>query len=158
MSTAPVEALIGLVPRLRRYEDDLRDQWQSRAHRDEWRRMLMLLDQTTPDDCAVTVLSGEIHLATQAEMPMVSGNTMRQLVASGIAHPPPPAMYARALGWVAALGEDPLPGRPIMLKPLPGQKQIYVAERNFLLLERRSEDWSACWELEQSGRTPTLAI
>lgn len=153
-----IEACIGFVPKLRRYEDDLRDQWQSRAHRDEWRRMLTLLDHTTPNDCALTVLSGEIHLATQAEMPMISGSTMHQMVASGIAHPPPPTLYARALGWLAALGEDPLPGRPIKLKPLPGQGQIYAAERNFLILERCGEDWSAYWELEESGRTPALAI
>ncbi|MEI4231475.1 alkaline phosphatase D family protein [Roseovarius sp. D22-M7] len=31
------------VPRMQKYEDDLRDQWQSRAHRDEWRRMLRLV-------------------------------------------------------------------------------------------------------------------
>lgn len=153
-----IETFIGLVPKLRRYEDDLRDQWQSRAHRDEWRRMLTLLDRTTPNDCALTVLSGEIHLATQAEMPMASGGTMHQLVASGIAHPPPPAFYARALGWLAALGEDPLPGRPIKLKPLPKKDHIYVAERNFLVLERHSNDWSAYWMLEDSGRTPTLTI
>lgn len=153
-----VEALIGMVPKLRKYEDDLRDQWQSRAHRAEWRRCLTLLEEAAgADDRAITVVSGEIHLATRAEMPMVGGK-LHQLVASGIAHPPPPQIYARALGWLAALGESPLPEKPITLKPLPGKKRIYVAERNYLVLERRGAKWSAAWELEESGRTASLEI
>ena len=154
-----IERLIGIVPRLRQYEDDLRDQWQSRAHRTEWQRCLMLLEQTiTHGQGDLTVLSGEIHLATCGEMDIEADRVLRQLVASGIAHPPPPRLYARALGWLAALGEDPLPGKHIRLKPLPGQKQIYVAERNYLVLERKGERWTACWELEDSGRTPPMEI
>lgn len=153
-----IEALIGMVPKLRKYEDDLRDQWQSRAHRTEWRRCLRLLEETAGrDSSAITVLSGEIHLATRAEMPIADGK-LHQLVASGIAHPPPPQAYARSLGWLAALGESPLPGKPITLKPLPGKKRIYVAERNYLVLERRDAKWSAAWELEDSGRTASLEI
>jgi hypothetical protein len=154
-----IEALIGIVPRLRGYEDDLRDQWQSRAHRQEWREMLLLMEKRAEaGGDAPTVLSGEIHLATRGEMTLPNGRVMHQLVASGIAHPPPPQLYARALGWLAALGEAPLPGRPIRLKPLPGQPRIYVAERNYLVLERRNGRWSASWELEDSGRTPPVAI
>jgi len=153
-----LEALIGMAPNLRKYEDDLRDQWQSRAHRAEWQRCLRLLEETAErDNSALTVLSGEIHLATRAEMPMASGR-LNQLVASGIAHPPPPQTYARSLGWLANLGESPLAGKPITLKPLPGQQRIYVAERNYLVLERRGPVWTAAWELEDSGRTPSLDI
>lgn len=154
-----IERLIGVVPRLRRFEDDLRDQWQSRAHRAEWQRILRLLAQATARDGGpLTVLSGEIHLATRAEMPLHDSGLLHQLVASGIVHPPPLEIYARALGWLAALGEDPLPGKPIRLRPLPGQRRIYVAERNYLVLERHGERWTAAWELEDSGRTPPLEI
>ena len=154
-----VERLIGVVPKLRRFEDDLRDQWQSRAHREEWQRLLMLLERTVADGHgAVTVLSGEIHLATRGVMALKNGDALQQLVASGIAHPAPPEIYARALGCLAAFGEDPLPGKPIRLKPLPGQKRIYVAERNYLVLERQGEGWTASWELEKTGRTPPLVI
>jgi hypothetical protein len=154
-----VEAMIGFVPRLRRYEDDLRDQWQSRSHREEWKRFLLLLERTVAEKGGeLTVLSGEIHLASQAEMRFKDRGMMRELVASGIAHPPPPRLYARALGWLAALGENPLRGRPIRIKPLPGQRRIYVAERNYLVLERQRERWTASWELEHSGRTPPLEI
>ena len=154
-----VERLIGVVPKLKQLEDDLRDQWQSRAHRREWQRFLRLLERAVAGgNGALTVLSGEIHLATRGEMTLDGGGVLRQLVASGIAHPPPPKLYARALGWLATLGEDPLPGQPIRLKALPGRRRIYVAERNYLVLERRDGRWSASWELEDSGRTPPLAI
>ena len=154
-----IERLIGIVPKLSQYEDDLRDQWQSRAHRREWQRFLTLMEKAALDgEGELTVLSGEIHLATRAEMNLEDGRVMRQLVASGIAHPRPPRLYARALGWLAALGEDPLPGKRIRLKPLPGRNRIYTAERNYLVLERRDGHWTASWELEQSGRTPSMAI
>lgn len=153
-----IESLIGVVPKIRKYEDDLRDQWQSRAHRAEWRRCLELLERALSQGGGdITIISGEIHLATRAEMRTENG-TLQQLVASGIVHPPPPGMYARVLGWLAALGEDPLPGKPIKLKPLPGHKRPYVAERNYLVVERRQDGWSAAWELEDSGRTLPLAI
>ena len=153
-----LERAIPFVPRLARYEDDLRDQWQSRAHRDEWIRALRAVDASAEAGTDTTVLSGEIHLATRAEMPLASGRTLHQLVASGIAHPEPPTAFARGLGLLARLGEDPLPGRPVRLRPIPGQRRTYLAERNYLVLERSDGAWSAAWECERSGRSPGLTI
>ena len=154
-----IEALIGFVPKLRRYEDDLRDQWQSHAHRGEWTRFLSLITETIGErELDLTVLSGEIHLATRAEMELGGAKSLNQLVASGIAHPPPPRLYARALGGLAAFGESPLPGQRIRIKRLPGQRRLYVAERNYLILEREGDCWTAFWELEESGRTSPLVI
>jgi len=141
---------------MQKYEDDLRDQWQSRAHRAEWLRMLSLCLDVL-DHAPVTVLSGEIHLATQARM-RGRGRDLIQLIASGIAHDAPPQGYDRALGLLARLGEAPLRGHPIRIAPLPGQTRRYVAERNYLTLTRRSGQWSAAWELEQSGLTPPLDL
>ena len=40
------------VPGAQKYEDDLRDQWQSHAHREEWRRVLRdILDIHDRDAC-----------------------------------------------------------------------------------------------------------
>ncbi|MDZ7811437.1 MAG: hypothetical protein U5L11_17070 [Arhodomonas sp.] len=58
-----------VTPGAQKYEDDLRDQWQSRWHRDEWRRFLrLLLDTHERTEGALTVLSGEIHLATRGTL------------------------------------------------------------------------------------------
>ena len=154
-----VEACIGIVPKLRRYEDDLRDQWQSRHHREEWIRYLSFLEQqVNARHQRITLLSGEIHLATRAEMQLESG-PLHQLVASGISHPPPPKAYAAGLGLLARLGEAPLPGRPIRLLPLPGQRRIYTSERNFLLLDQDQPGfWQATWFLEESGWSGPMSI
>jgi hypothetical protein len=151
-----VELAMRLIPSMQKYEDDLRDQWQSRAHRDEWRRMLSLCLDVL-ERSSMTVLSGEIHLATQARM-RGGARDLIQLIASGIAHDAPAQGYARSLGLLAGLGEAPLPGHPIRITPLPGQSRRYVAERNYLVLQRHAGQWSAEWELERSGRTPPLAL
>lgn len=154
-----IEACIGIVPKLRRYEDDLRDQWQSRHHREEWIRYLSFLEQqANARGQRITLLSGEIHLATRAEMQLESG-PLHQLVASGISHPPPPKAYAGGLGLLASLGETPLAGRPIQLLPLPGQRRIYTSERNFLLLDQNQPGlWEATWFLEESGWAGPMTI
>jgi hypothetical protein len=151
-----IERIMMLIPSMQKYEDDLRDQWQSRAHRAEWQRMLSLCLEVL-ERSSMTVLSGEIHLATQARM-TGGRRDLIQLIASGIAHDAPPQGYARALGWLAGLGEAPLPSHPIRISPLPGQTRRYVAERNYLVLRRQAGQWSAAWELESSGRTAPLAL
>jgi hypothetical protein len=154
-----LEALMTAVPRMQKYEDDLRDQWQSRAHRAEWRRMLRLVRQMAVHDTHdVTVVSGEIHLATRAEMDLGQGLHLHQLVASGIAHRAPPKAWANLLGALSWLGESPLKGYPIRIERLPGQAVRYVAERNYLKLERYSEGWRAVWELEESGASGPLKL
>jgi hypothetical protein len=154
-----LEAIMVLIPQMQKYEDDLRDQWQSRAHREEWRRMLRLVrDLARRDGHDITAVSGEIHLATRAIMDLGGGLHLNQLVASGIAHRAPPRGWARFLGALSWLGEDPLPEHPIRVERLPGQYNRYVAERNYLLLERVDGTWHARWDLETSGMTAPLPL
>lgn len=154
-----LEAVMVLIPRMQKYEDDLRDQWQSRAHRDEWRRMLRVVrDLARRDGHDITAVSGEIHLATRAVMDLGDGLHLNQLVASGIAHRAPPKGWARFLGALSWLGEDPLPENPIRVERLPGQRNRYIAERNYLLFERSDGSWSARWDLETSGMTELLLL
>lgn len=154
-----LEMLMVVIPRMQKYEDDLRDQWQSRAHRDEWRRMLRLVrDLAQRDGHDITAISGEIHLATRAVMDLGAGLHLNQLVASGIAHRAPPQGWARFLGALSWLGEDPLPEHPIRVARLPGQRHRYMAERNYLILERGGSDWTARWDLEVSGITEPLSL
>ena len=154
-----VEALADLLPVRNQYEDDMRDQWQSRVHRKEWSRFLSLLaTRQEATGRPLTLVSGEIHLATRGEMRLADGSRLHQLVASGISHPAPSRAYPFLLGLLARFGEAPLPDRPIRLRPLPGQRKTYASERNYLVLARKGEDWLAEWELEDSGRTPPLPI
>lgn len=153
-----VEAALNLLPNMHKYEDDLRDQWQSRAHRTEWRRFLERLAEIHRNPATpVTLLSGEIHLATRATFDTAPA-PMHQLVASGISHPAPTVAYALALDVLARFGETPLPGKPIRLHPLPGKTSIYISQRNYLVLERWSGEWTVRWELEKDGSTPLLQL
>jgi hypothetical protein len=153
-----VEAVMHMIPTMQKYEDDLRDQWQSRTHRDEWQKLLRrLLKAHVAPSTRVTLLSGEIHLATRGTL-AAEGGPIHQLVASGITHPPPPAAYALTLGALARLGEAPLADHPIALHPLPGKRSIYTAERNYLMLERTNGAWRTWWELEETGPTPALDL
>jgi len=154
-----VEWLMDLIPGAQKYEDDLRDQWQSRPHRAEWRRFLAGLErEVVARQTPVTLLSGEIHLAGRGEMRLGGARRLHQLISSGIAHPKPPSIFGPGLGFLARLGGEPLPGRRIRMFPLPGRKRIYTSERNYLMLFRREGAWTAEWELEESGRTPPLEI
>lgn len=154
-----LELLMVLWPRMQKYEDDLRDQWQSRAHRASWRRMLrMMRDLSAKNGHQVTAISGEIHLATRGEMPLAEGKTLHQLVASGIAHRAPPKAWARVLGLLSWLGDAPLKGHPIRIRQIPGQSTRYVAARNYLTLRRRDDQWSASWQFEGAAPTPELPL
>lgn len=91
-------------------------------------------------------------------MDLGQGRHLNQLVASGVAHRAPPKGWAGFLGALASLGESPLRGHPIKIRPLPGQSARYVAERNYLVLERCAGDWAARWDLEASGMTGPLPL
>ena len=153
-----LERVMHLTPWLEEYQDDLNDQWQSVRHRQEWRSFLRdALELHGRDGIRVTFLSGEIHLATRGTIETAMGD-LHQLVASGIAHPPPGRMPSRIMGAFANPPGSPLPGHRMRLRPVPGQKGIYTPERNFLVLKRSADEWSAVWELEDSGATPPLAV
>ncbi|MCQ0988407.1 alkaline phosphatase D family protein [Jiella marina] len=154
-----LEFAMDIFPGVQQFEDDLRDQWQSRTHREEWRRFLAAMAEWQEAGAGeLTVLSGEIHLATRGEMRLLDGSRMHQLVASGISHPAPHGAYPAVLGLLARVGESPLKGRKIRIKGLPGQRMKYVGERNYLVVQRKSGQWLAEWELEEGGRTSALSI
>lgn len=153
-----VEFFLHMMPSAQKYEDDLRDQWQSRWHRREWCRFLELLERIANDhDHEITIVSGEIHVATRGTFETM-GKTIHQLVASGISHTAPPKAFARALGLLAWIGDHPLPERPTKLKPLPDRKGVYCAARNYLTLTRKDKNWDAKWHLEGIGWTPDLKV
>ncbi|RLQ87336.1 alkaline phosphatase D family protein [Notoacmeibacter ruber] len=153
-----VESTMNVIPGAQKYEDDLRDQWQSRHHRAEWTRMLKRLVRAKDEEgTEVTILSGEIHLATRGTLACNTG-TVHQLVASGITHDPPPRGWARTLGALAWLGDSPLPDHPIRMRSLPGHPRTYCDQRNYLRLLRKDGRWRAWWETEEDGTSEPLDL
>jgi hypothetical protein len=134
---SPVERLVGPLQRIKDlYQDDLRDQWMSFRHRREWAGVAhALLDAA--GDRRVTVVSGEIHLAAQGTARR-GGAQVEQLIASGIAHPPPPRALARGYEAFARLTRRRA-GIDLAMHPIHPDGRRYLAERNWLELELRPD-------------------
>lgn len=143
VSTVPVVNIdLSLVERLLRwlpghafYKDDLRDQWRSYAHRQEWRRLVrLLLDVSERHATPITVLSGEIHLGALGRIKR-NGTRLLQLTSSGIVHPPPmkPVVWAFELFSRGTVSVDAV--TRLNMLPLPGLGKRYLAARNWLSLD-----------------------
>jgi hypothetical protein len=152
---SPVERLVGPFQRLvDLYQDDLRDQWMSHAHRAEWTRVTERLLRAARER-RVTVLSGEIHLAAQGTA-SGDGARIEQLIASGIAHPPPPRALARGYETFASL-TGRRAGIRVAMHPLLPDGRRYLAERNWLELEARPDGGrEAVLHGERTGALPII--
>jgi hypothetical protein len=121
------------------YQDDLRDQWRSHAHRREWRRLVgHLLDFCRRTDTRVTILSGEIHLGALGVVEQ-SETRIFQLTSSGIVHHPPPRFVAWLFDLLGRKSSTVMPGIRMRMLPLPGLGGRYLAARNWLSLESVEE-------------------
>lgn len=133
------------------FVDDLRDQFSSPTHRAEREALLRLFaDHTRRTGKPVDILSGEVHMAgfATAEANDVS---LHQYISSGIAHPPPGALYALAAslgGWVPRTRG----GLKLRLRRVPGRRPGFVPVRNWLDLTIAPDgSGSAVWRFEKGG-------
>ena len=96
--------ILGGIPGSQGIEDDLLDQWEHSRHQGERDRLLMtLLDLRREADAQVTILSGDVHVASRGRVRSIRPEHLRQtehgaperearidqIVSSAIAHPPP---------------------------------------------------------------------
>jgi hypothetical protein len=130
-------------------EDDLRDQWQSATHRDEWQRMLgCLVGFAARTGARVTSLSGEIHMGA---LGVVEGGAVRihELTSSGIVHPPPGKLTAAAAEWLARADTVLAPDLRVRRLKIPGHGRRYLRQRNWLALELMGDGrYEAAWHTE----------
>lgn len=131
-------------------EDDLRDQWQSFGHREEWRRMLRcLIDFGTRSGARVTSVSGEIHLGALGCIEG-EGSVVHELTSSGIVHEPPPALVTALYEWAARRPIRPAPDLKVRLLEIPGHGRRYLRARNWLALELGADGrLEAAWHTER---------
>jgi PhoD related phosphatase len=141
-------------------EDDLRDQWQSFGHRDEWRRILAyLVAFSARTGARVTALSGEIHLGALGVVEGKGGVRVHQLTSSGIVHAPPPMI---ALAAYELLGRHTTvlePGLRARLLAIPGHGRRYLRRRNWLSLDAAGDGrFRAAWHTEQGEAGSFAAV
>ncbi len=153
------ERLLMHLQWFRRYHDDIRDQWRSHAHIDEWQRLTTtLLDFADQTRTRVTILSGEIHLGALGLIER--GDTrIYQLVSSGIVHRPPPAIVATLFGlWSHLPGTIPH-STAVRQCPLPNLNKRFLAARNWLSLDYdRDTSLLAIWHAEGLDREIRLQL
>jgi hypothetical protein len=154
-----LERVFNLLPGHQTWEDDLVDQWPSRAHWPEWQRLLReLVAFSAQSGARVTSLSGEIHLGALGLIES-RGTRIHQLTSSGIVHPPPPAGAVRVLGWVGARTTRLAPDLTARLLPLPGRGERFLRARNWLELELSPDaGLTATWHSEAGGAPARLSI
>jgi hypothetical protein len=135
----PLERFLFWIPRQQLYQDDLRDQWQSYAHREEWGRLVQqLLDFSDQTRTAVTLLSGEIHLGAFGCVER-GATRLYQLISSGVVHPAPPALVARLLHWLSRRPHTLTDAIGMRMLPLPQINSHYFAARNWLSIASLSD-------------------
>ncbi|MBL8669256.1 MAG: alkaline phosphatase family protein [Alphaproteobacteria bacterium] len=149
-----LERLLGALPVVTAFLDDLRDQWLSPAHAQEWQRLIALLSGHAAA-APLTVVSGEIHLGALGRIE-TAGVEIAQLTASGIAHAAPPRLYALALELLARRKLDRGEARVAML-PLPGIGRRFLRARNWLALDVAADGGlDAAWHHDGAGPSPVL--
>jgi hypothetical protein len=157
-----LERLFDLLPGHQTWQDDLVDQWPSRAHGAEWTRLLRALTAfSATNGACVTSLSGEVHLGA---LGLIESRETRiyQLTSSGIVHPPPPEHAVQVLEWIGARNTTLAPDLSARLLPLPGRSRRFLRARNWLELEvYPSDGLAATWhsdEPSQGAGAPRLSI
>lgn len=133
--------------------DDMRDQWESWAHRGERRQLIMnLLAHASASNSAVTLLSGDVHVAAHARISSTNphhrdafGRACRieQLTSSGIVHPPPQSYESDLMEIVGADSKDDA-GADVATEVIPFAKRTardpyvqhgYLCDRNWLAID-----------------------
>jgi hypothetical protein len=143
-----LERLYEALPGQQYFQLDMRDQWRSIFHRDEWLRLLrQLFAFSARTGARITALSGEIHLGAFA-LAQQAGTRIYQLTSSGIVHPPPPAPLVTFLDWMSTgPAEEIEPGLKLDVLKIPGYGKRFLGERNWLALELSAANpgLSATW-------------
>jgi hypothetical protein len=154
--------------------DDLLDQWESLVHRGERVRLMMDLFTLAKESCcAVTVVSGDVHVGARALLRshnpehLVDGmpeRAIEQVTSSAIVHPPPGALEFLGMRAMCRDGAEDLPSF-LDTEMLPVGADLYLRERNWLALRvepskltpPRPKLWIR-WEAEHSSLSTQVVV
>jgi len=174
MSSIPVvhpdfgllESLLGVLPGQQELEDDLRDHWRSRPHKEERLRLIhRLLAFSQKQKTRVTLLSGDVHVGavgvveSQRSGGPENASVINQLTASAIVHPAPDGMVLYFLEMQSGRVEDVDRGITARMLKFPGTTNAFIGARNWLALEPDPEQrlW-ANWHVEGEATPYTKVI
>lgn len=163
-SFALLEAGLGFVPGAQDLEDDVRDHWTSRPHREERLRLVhRLLAFSRRTGCQVTLLSGDVHVGavstiTQSGGPQSESVQITQLISSALVNAPPPASALFFLNRVLSQQESIDDGIRGAMTTFQNGSETFVARRNWLSLE--PDDHGRIWAklFVEQERDPLLRV
>jgi len=162
-----LERLLGRLPGRQELEDDLKDHWNSRTHKEERLRFIhRLLALSAAKRCRVTLLSGDVHVAAvgiidsrRSQGSDRYAQVINQLTSSGIVHPPPPGMALHFLESMGDKVEEPDRDLTTRMLPFPGTEHRFIGCRNWLSLTPDSEGRIWCeWHVEGEPRSFTKVV
>ena len=137
-----IESALGLLPGAQDLEDDVRDHWTSRPHREERLRLIhRLLNFARAAKCRVTILSGDVHVAAVStitanpETSQSNLDVINQLISSALVNGPPPATAMFFLNHVAGHKEEIDRDIEGEMKTFPNTSTNFIAKRNWLSLQ-----------------------
>ncbi|NTX05937.1 MULTISPECIES: alkaline phosphatase D family protein [Myxococcus] len=154
--------------------DDMLDQWESVAHRGERIRLMVdLLQLAKVSHCAVTVVSGDVHVGARGlirsrnpeHIPAgLAEAAIEQVTSSGIVHPPPNILQFMGMRLLSEESVDDLPSY-MQTEMLPVGKSRYLRERNWLSLKveparskvSRPKLWLR-WEAEHTSLSMQVVV
>lgn len=155
LNVAPVERLLdlcGLGP-----FSDLRDQWSSRMHRDQWVQVMeILFDHARATGAWVGILSGEIHHGAHTVLAR-GAQEIHQYISSGIAHRPLWLPLSRILDRCSRNGWS---HGGIIVRPLPIDTfgHTLLPSENWLSLEVPADSLPFThWQGETLGASRRVA-
>jgi hypothetical protein len=144
-----LETLLGFLPGHQDLEDDLRDHWDSKPHKQERLRFIQRLLKVAEEDVRPTLLSGDVHVAALGtiERERAAPDTaINQLISSGIVHPGPGAVVLFALRHLFDSEDEIERGVIARMTKFPGNTAKFVGGRNYLSLEPdRDEENRRIW-------------
>ncbi|MDR0278850.1 MAG: alkaline phosphatase family protein [Paucimonas sp.] len=159
------EVALNALPGTWELEDDLRDHWRSKPHRDERQRLIKRLLNFSALGTRVTIVSGDVHVAAAAVIESTlpqhgkGAGVIFQLVSTGIVHTPPPAVAVYFMEKFGAGQETIEYGVSARMLPIGFKGHYLVPERNWLSLEPDSKGriW-ANWHVEGHDHLLTQVI
>jgi hypothetical protein len=153
-----LETALELRPGQQRMEDDLRDQWLSRAHQQERLQLIhRLLRFAETSCCRVTIVSGDAHTASLGYLqsdrnPAASAEArvINQITSSAMVNLPPPALVVFMMEkLLAGKTEEVDRGITARLVKFPGSTRCIIGARNWLSLRlnQQASIWAE-WYVE----------
>ncbi len=154
--------LEGLVNRFRpraHASDQLRDQWRSPGHHEEWLRLLrQLTNFSLRYRCRITVLSGEVHLGAAASI-HGGGVDLWQLISSGVVHRPLGRLRTWALRRMLKAKERVADDMTLEMPRFAETHKRFIRARTYLSLGfDRQNRLLVRWHSEQAPNPLELVI